>query len=300
MDGQENIPEKKNIYERFFGTKRYKLFFVVTGLLLIFSIGVLVNEYLTTGDWFEKSIELKGGLLITIQTQGGVDLNSLESALKPSFPSVSLKEATGIAGQKLIVKADARENSTLIIQAIEEQGIDVTDPSVEAVGPALGESFWRQAQLAMLFAFIFIGIVVFMVFRKLPPALMSMLTATSDMVTTLAFMQIFNIEMSLAAFGALLMMFGYSVDTDILLTTRMIKETGPVASQTTRAFKTGMTMTGTTVVALVILQIANISPVLTEIAAVLSIGLIADIAYTWLQNTALLRWYVESKGVVSQ
>ena len=42
--------------------------------------------------------------------------------------------------------------------------------------------------------------------------------------------------------------------------------------------------------------IYGVSTVLNEIAAVLLIGLIADLLFTWLQNSVILRWYVKRKG----
>jgi len=109
-------------------------------------------------------------------------------------------------------------------------------------------------------------------------------------------MQILGISLTLAGLAALLMLIGYSIDTDILLTTRLLKRGGAVEDNVISAFKTGITMTGTTIGALSILLIVSSSVVITQIASILLIGLAVDIVNTWMQNSVILRWHVEKKG----
>jgi preprotein translocase subunit SecF len=58
-------------------------------------------------------------------------------------------------------------------------------------------------------------------------------------------------------------------------------------------------MTLTTIGALAALLVSYISPVLSQIASVLIIGLVMDMIFTWLQNSVMLRWYCEKKGIGS-
>jgi preprotein translocase subunit SecF len=125
-----------------------------------------------------------------------------------------------------------------------------------------------------------------------------------------AFMRVTGIELSLGTLAALLMLIGYSVDSDILLTNRVLKRRGTVQEKVSRAIETGVTMTSTALVALVVMHIvANylylIIPsfaqitLLSNISIVLIAGLFADIMNTWLLNTGILRWYAmkpEFKG----
>ena len=69
--------------------------------------------------------------------------------------------------------------------------------------------------------------------------------------------------------------------------------------------KTGLTMTITTFVVMVIIFIiattmanAGLTPIakLNSIAAVLIIGLAADTVATWFMNAGILKWYVEERG----
>jgi len=166
------------------------------------------------------------------------------------------------------------------------------------MGPALGEAFWIQTQMALIAAFILMAIIVFLIFRKSVPSMAVIISAVSDILITLAFMQIFDINISLAGLAALLMLIGYSVDTDIMLTSRLLKRhgEGSLSEGVRGALKTGLTMTITTIGALSVIVITNVTPVLTEIAGILLIGLSIDIVNTWLMNSVLLRWYLERKG----
>jgi preprotein translocase subunit SecF len=160
----------------------------------------------------------------------------------------------------------------------------------------VGEGFWYQAQMAIVLAFVFMGIIVFIIFRKSIPSFAVMLCAVSDILVTLAIMRLIGLELSLASLAAILMLIGYSIDTDIMLTTRLLKSSGNVGERVRSALGTGLTMSLTTIGALTALIIFNF-PVISHIATVLFIGLVVDITFTWLQNSVLLRWHCERGGI---
>jgi preprotein translocase subunit SecF len=146
--------------------------------------------------------------------------------------------------------------------------------------------------------------VVFLIFRTAVPSLAVVLSALSDITIAAAFMNLAGIELSLGTVAALLMLIGYSVDSDILLTTRVLKRRGTVEEKMSRAMHTGITMTTTTLAALVVMYLVSTYsylvssslpqiPMLSDISIVLIFGLAADIMNTWLLNTAILRWHVE-------
>ena len=73
------------------------------------------------------------------------------------------------------------------------------------------------------------------------------------------------------------------------------------------AMNTGLTMTTTTLAALIALFIVSSGTVMTfiridiirDISVVLIFGLFADIVNTWMTNVGILRWYIE-KGAVKE
>lgn len=128
------------------------------------------------------------------------------------------------------------------------------------------------------------------------PSVAVILAAFSDIVITLAVTNILGIKVGTAGIAAFLMLIGYSVDTDILLSTRVLKRTeGTVYDRIVGTVKTGLTMNLTTMAAVIVALIFAESEVIAQIMTILLIGLFADMINTWLQNTGILRWYLERK-----
>ena len=93
------------------------------------------------------------------------------------------------------------------------------------------------------------------------------------------------------------MLIGYSVDTDILLTVRILKRNeGSLNHRILEAFKTGITMTLTSLFAILfaLFVVKTFSVVLTQIFTILVIGLAFDICNTWITNVSILKWYMNS------
>ena len=124
--------------------------------------------------------------------------------------------------------------------------------SFEFTGSALSKSFFNQLLIAILIAFIFMAIVVFIIFRTFVTSIAVIVSAFADILMTLSLVNILGIKMSSAGIVAFLMLIGYSVDTDILLTTRILKRSeGSLNERVLGAFKTGITMTLTSLLAIV-------------------------------------------------
>ena len=108
----------------------------------------------------------------------------------------------------------------------------------------------------------------------------------------------FAVILSIAGVIAFLMLIGYSVDTDIMLTSRVMKEhEGTINQRTWGAFKTGITMTLTAIasVGVSLIFIYNFSDTLRQIFSIILIGLLFDIFNTWVTNASMLKWYMEVK-----
>jgi Preprotein translocase subunit SecF len=112
-------------------------------------------------------------------------------------------------------------------------------------------------------------------------------------------MGLFGIPLGVASIGAILMLIGYSMDTDLLTAIRILKRSDETATK--RAFstlKTGLTMTSAAIISFSVLFIVSyITGISTffEISAVVLFGLIADIFTTWFGNTTLILWYKHHK-----
>ena len=129
--------------------------------------------------------------------------------------------------------------------------------------------------------------------KKSVPAFAVMLCAFSSIIMTLAVIDIVGMKISTAGIVAFLMLIGYSVDTDILLTTRVLKRHGGVNTSLFGAFKTGTTMTITSMTAITValFVVFSFSSVLNQVFTILLIGLSFDLFNTWITNASLIKWY---------
>jgi preprotein translocase subunit SecF len=152
----------------------------------------------------------------------------------------------------------------------------------------------------VIFAIFLSLILVFLFFRSLPPSIAVVTGAVSDMVIALGAMGALGIPLTLASFAALLMLLGFSLDTDILLTTRMLKRKGDPRENAHDAMKTGLTMSLMAIIAfasLFVLAALTHIPTYYEISAVALAGLVGDIFATWGINGVLILHFVERKLV---
>lgn len=171
--------------------------------------------------------------------------------------------------------------------------------STETVSAALSLHFIDQAGTVVLYSAILSVILVFFFFRALVPSVAVLVGAFSDIIIALGAMSLFGIPLSLPSFAALLMLIGYSLDTDILLTMRILKRRGDPRDNAFDAMKTGMTMSLTAIVAfsaLFILAMLTHIPTYYEISAVALAGLVGDMFATWGLNAVMVLHYKERRG----
>ncbi len=137
---------------------------------------------------------------------------------------------------------------------------------------------------------------VYIYVKYSPPSAAVILAAFSDIVMTLAVVNLLGIKIGTAGIAAFLMLIGYSVDTDILLSTRVLKQRkGTVYESVVSSLKTGMLMSLTSFAAALVGFLVSQSDTIKQIMLIILIGLLADIINTWLQNAGILRIYGEKR-----
>jgi Preprotein translocase subunit SecF len=130
------------------------------------------------------------------------------------------------------------------------------------------------------------------------------LSAGADIIIPIAFMNVFGIELTLGTVAALLMLIGYSVDSDLLLTNKVLKRSGNLDDKIAGSMRVGLLMTTTTIAAFAVMFLISTFlhyiipsvppiPLLSQISLIVLIGLIVDIFNTWFLNVGILRMYVK-------
>ncbi len=272
-----------------------KLMFIPI-VMLVVSV-ILVANGAVKGT-IPMGVELKGGTLITVYHP--VDRSALEGVVQQKFGDAAIntiKSGVSVVGYTVqLTEFLSVSEKEELIDALEALGVDKESISIRDAQASISMRTLREGIKAVIFAFVFMALVIFIRFRTFVPSFAVVLSAFSDIVVTIALMIILGIPLTAGSIVALLLLIGYSVDTDILLTTRLlVRRAGKFEERLLRAMKTGLTMAATTIFAVAILYVASTSVVLKEIAVVILLGLMVDLLNTWIQNARILQWYLESK-----
>ena len=170
--------------------------------------------------------------------------------------------------------------------------IPFTTYSYEQISPQQGQYFLGTVEQIIIIAFILISIVVLIIFRSVVPSFAIVFGAANDIIVALGAMAVFKIPLGVTSIAGLLMLLGYSIDTDVLAGIRILKRSeGTPEDRAYSAFKTGITMTSTAILAFGVLfaiSIVEYVPTYYEIAGVVLFGLIGDILTTWLGNAVMI------------
>jgi len=304
QESNEHEIEPKNFKHNFqnWYNKNFRYLLIIPAIILTLSLIQLGYSYYATGDFIQKDITLTGGTSITIFTQSeNINTKQFSDYLQDKITDFAIKELSDFRSgkQKAIIIETTDEAAVLkpILEEFLNYELTSENSSIESTGSSLGKSFYNQLRLAILISFIFMAIVVFIIFRTTVPSLAVVISAFADIVMTLAFINILGIKVSSAGIVAVLMLIGYSVDADIMLTTRLLKRHGDTNKNLYSAFKTGLTMTITSIIALTValLITQSFSAVLQQIFTILLIGLGFDIMNTWITNVSILKWYLDSR-----
>ncbi len=290
-----------NIYSKPY----YKYYILVPLILAVLSIILLPSV--------PKGVDLTGGTSISAVVPNTVTIS--EDQIKANLADLGLNDLrvsvadNPLNNQRMYIiefsNVQSELNQTDVVAEIKQRlssllEISLDDITVQEIGPAIGKSFWESGLRAIGLAFLFMAAVVFLTFRELAPSTYVISAAVLDVLYALLGMAIFRIPLSLATIAALLMLIGYSVDTDILLTNRVLKRReGSVDDRLLSAMRTGVTMSLTTIGALAVLVFASWIlhiQTLLFIGATLMFGLIGDLASTWLMNAVILKWWATRKS----
>lgn len=263
---------------------------VIVFLISLVSLGL---TYMDTGLPIKPGVDFSGGITVSLSSDLSAEQLEVQFA---DYPLISVSEGIN-GGYYLKFESIDDESSLALTKFVEE---NYPDAKIDHIGSSFGETLQEQAMLALILSFLGMAIIIFAIFRSIVPAAAVVISALADMVMAGAAMNVLGIQLSLGTTAALLMLIGYSVDSDILMTSRVLKRKGKFEDKMEGAFHTGFIMTTTTFGAIfgmcLISWIGGIQ-IIFEISLVLLIGLFFDILNTWLTNAGILKWYMtEGKG----
>ena len=290
---------KKNFAK--FHDKNYKLLLIIPLAILVFGFVYMGIFYSQNHDLIYKDISLTGGTSVTIN-DGTINPTNLKNAIAGKLEDANIREISDLISQKQIAvivetKSDEQQTRTVLENYLGYK-LDGENSSFEFTGSTLSQNFYKQLLIALLIAFFLMSVVVFLQFKNFIPSIAVIFSAFADIFMTLVVVNLLGMKVSSAGIVAFLMLIGYSIDTDILLTTRTIKrKVGTLNRRILESFKTGITMTLTSLFAVLaaLLIVGSFSSILSQIFTIMVIGLSFDILNTWLTNVSIIKWYISKK-----
>jgi len=305
LETKESIKEvKKKFFSSSWYNQNYKKLLMIYLFLMVLGIFYIGYFYLTTGDFFYKDTTLTGGTVLTVynSTISNEQLQEyLSQNLNQEFNLRTLEDLT--TRKKIAIVVETPEEASILESVMESYlgySLDSENSSLEITGSSLSKSFYRELIFALGLAFLFMALVVFIIFKSPVPSMAVIQAAFADLLFAVIFANLFHFKLSTAGIAALLMLVGYSVDTDILLTTRVLKRRGEgtVNSRIKSSMKTGLIMSLTSLVAVLLGFVLTQAGTLRQIFFILSAGIGFDIFSTWIGNASMIKWYCEKKKII--
>jgi len=198
-----------------------KIAFLLSGLMILISLGALVGKGLNFG------IDFTGGTLVEVKFDQAPAIADVRAAISPKGYGGATIQEFGSPEEILIrVQNKEGENSSTISTAIldglaEKFGADSTEMRrVEFVGPQVGEELTRAGIMAVLIAMV--AILIYVTFRfEFRFALGADAALLHDITIVLGLFALTGKEFTLPVIAALLTVIGYSLNDTIVVFDRI-------------------------------------------------------------------------------
>lgn len=199
---------------------RYHFALITSGILLTVAVLAIAIRGLSLG------VDFTGGYTIEVGYEQAPELNDIRAALSIDSLPDSVVQTFGTSTDVLIRMAprdgaNSAEISTEVLNVLAESAkSEVTMRRVEFVGPQVGEELREKGGIAILTALF--GIVIYVWFRfEKKFSVGSVLALAHDVIITVGFFALFQIEFDLTILAAILAVIGYSLNDTIVVFDRI-------------------------------------------------------------------------------
>lgn len=202
----------------FLGKRKFA--YIFSGILLIVAIGSLAVKGLKLG------IDFTGGTLVEVGYPQPVELGTLRAGLAEGGFKDATVQHFGTSKDVLIrlkplPSVSNAQLSSKVLELINKNStMQGTLRRVEFVGPQVGDELAEDGGLAMLYSIF--GILLYVAWRfEYKFAVGSVVALIHDVLVTLGFFSVFNMEFDLTVLAALLAVIGYSLNDTIVVYDRI-------------------------------------------------------------------------------
>ncbi len=200
----------------------FKYRYIAFGLsivLLLISVLLFVYKSLNLG------IDFKGGIMIEAEFDTTPNISNLRQ--KIDNLNIGNSEIQEFGDPKIILfklesnSKEGQENNSIIEQFKKSIGENVDYRRIEFVGPKVGSELKMIAIKAILFSLIAMFIYIWFRFSGWQFGLGALIALFHDVISTLGFFSISQIEFNLASIAAILTIAGYSINDTVVVFDRI-------------------------------------------------------------------------------
>jgi len=258
--------------------------------VFVLSLLILLGAFVITGTPVQLGVDFSGGTEFRVAPDS-VDGNP-EAVIEQEFPEASSIQRVPAEGTVIVTFRSTDLDTSSVGTEFEELGFTIESSST--ISASFGSDSQGTMIQGLLVAFGGMALVTILLFREIIPSVTVVASALSDLIVPLAFMATFGIELTLGTVAALLMLIGYSVDSDMVLNDKVLRQPGSFYESVDTAMKTGLSMSTTSLIAMGVMAIAGTLfgvSLLRNIGLIIGVGLLVDVMNTYMMNITLLRWY---------
>lgn len=197
-----------------------RIFFIISGLLVILSLGTVASK------GFNFGIDFAGGTIVQMKFDTPPDLNEIRTTMdKLNIGEVVIQNFGG--DEEVLIRVEKTERDLNEVANTIKASMTETFPGntfiverVEQVGPQVGSELKSKATYAVIYALI--GVLIYVAFRfQLIFAVGAVLAIFHDVILTLGIFSITGKEISLTIIAAVLTIVGYSLNDTIVVFDRI-------------------------------------------------------------------------------
>lgn len=213
-------------------------FIGVSVLLMLAGLGSAIFRQVTGGQAFNLGVDFKGGTVVTVRFKQRPADDAIRNALTQARVSDAVVQPVTDRNDTVLIKVplegEGQDGRTKVVNALKTFGTEAppgveleADPSAaykivgtDAVGAIAGAQLRNKAIAVTLAALV--GILIYIAFRfEWTYGAAAVIAVFHDVLVTLGFFSLFQIEVSLNVIAALLTLVGFSVNDTIVVFDRI-------------------------------------------------------------------------------
>jgi len=274
----------------------YKKFLMISMVIFVIFVGTILFNYFKYGYIINKSITISGGYVTLINNNYHITNPEIQNTLNQmNITNYVLYSTPNI----IYIESGKQINETLLINLLNQDyniSLLSTDISIQHYSSLVGNLIFNQFLFFVILAMVLTAFVIFIAFRASKITLNIISTILFDVIGLLAILSITKYPIGANGFIGMLMILGFAIDNNVVLSTNIVKEKEkPFIERVRMSFRVGMLMEIIALYTLLLLYFIVPEPSVDEFAFVLSVAIILDLLYYLIGNIPLYKYFEAKK-----